>query len=176
MNMRKNRIINLLLVLVILTVSILPMILFRSDIQITKPFIPAICILAFHLIYGIAAYCFRHKGNFLRLNLLFLRHFIFNFVEPNKDYTFTDEYKRTFYRMLAVYYVVVPLYIPCIFLTPAVAALPLALGVFLIPQILFISTEIGALSNDIKEQKEVKQQQDQERKEQEKREELGKWK
>jgi len=173
--MRRNRIINLILVLAILTVSILPILLFRSSLQITKLSIPAICILAFHLLYGFAAYCFRHKGNFLRFNFLFLRHFIFNFVEPNEDYTYTKEYKKNFYRMFAIYLCVIPMYIPCIFIPFTLSYIP-ALVIFLIPQILFVFVELQDYLSTIKKAKEETLKHEQEREIQEKKEETGSWK
>ena len=174
--MKKNKIINVLLFCAVVIVSVLPMFLFWSSIQITKYSIPAICLLVFHLLYGFLAYYFRHKGNFLLFKHIFFRHFLFNFVEPDKDYTFTKEYEHRFYQMLAVYYAVVPMYIPCIFLTSTIAAMPIAACVFLLPQILFIFTEIRGFSSDIKETKQKKQLQKQELKEQQKREEMGHFK
>lgn len=174
--MRKYTIINLLLFLGIIFISILPMLIFMDKIEITKFSIPAICLFVFHLLYGFVAYCFRHKGNFLRFNHLFLRHFWFNFVEPNKQYTYTKEYRQTFYRMLALYFAVVPMYIPCIFLTATLVAMPIALIVFFVPQMLFISFEVREISNDIKQARQKKHQEDHEKKEQEYRESIGKWK
>ena len=174
--MSKHKITNMLWICCIVFLSIVPMLVFSTNIRITKYSIPAICLLVFHLLYGFAAYCFRHKGNVLRFNILFFRHFIFNLFESNEDYTFTREYKQQFNRMMMVYFSVVPLYIPCIFLTSNAVMMPLALLVFLVPQILFISIEILGVSNDIKQAKQKKEQQDQERKEQERRESMGKWK
>ncbi len=175
--MRKHRIVNILVGCAVAVITVLPMLLGWKHIQITKYSIPAICTLAIHLLYGLMACIVRHKGNYLRLNFLLFRHFLMNlFLEPDKDYTFTKEYKKHFNRMLAVYFAVVPMYIPCIFLTSTAAAMPLALLVFLFPHAVFIAAELRGVSDDIKEERQKNAREKQERMEQERREEFGKWK
>lgn len=173
--MIKHRVINLFLIITVL-IGALPIVIFADKIGITKFSIPAICLLAFHILYGIAAFILRHKGNYLRFNHLLIRHFWFIVFEPNKDNTYTEEYTQQFYRMMAIYFIVIPMYIPCIFLTSTAAAMPIALVVFLIPQTLFISSEIRNLFSDIKLAKQKKSQEYEEKIEQERREEMGRWK
>lgn len=179
--MRKYRKINAIIIVAVFIVSILPMLLLWNRLQVTKYSIPAICFLVFHLLYGLTAYIFQHKGNFLRLNLYFLRQMdFFLFCKENKEYTFTKEYEQEFNRMLAIYYSVVPMYVPCIFLsaTPTVMVVPLV--VFAIPQVYLLIKEKREDAAYIKERIRMKKQMDdvleQQRIEQERRESMGKWK
>lgn len=169
----KKQLYYVLLFVAVLSLNVLSLFLFRKHAQITKYSIPAICLLAFHLLYGLLAYLFRHKGNFLRLKRIFIRHFKFYFFEPDKEYTFTKEYKQHFNQMLAIYCFVLPFYIPCIFFTSTAVAMPFALLIFLFPQIIFVSKEIRGFANDINDAKQKKQQLEEELKEQERREEMG---
>ncbi len=179
--MRKYKKINAIIIAAILIISALPMLLFWNRLQVTKYSIPAICFLVFHLLYGLIAYIFQHKGNFLRLNLFFLQRMdFFLFCVENEEYTFTKEYEQEFNRMLAIYYSTVPMYVPCVFLsaTPAVMAVPLV--VFAIPQVYLFIKEIRKDVAYIKERIRMKKQMDdvleQQRIEQERRESMGKWK
>ena len=159
--MRKYKKINIVIIAVIVIVSALPMLLFWNRLQVTKYSIPAICFLVFHLLYGLIAYIFQHKGNFLRFNLFFLRQMDFYlFCKDNKEYTFTKEYEQEFNRMLAIYYSTVPMYVPCIFLsaTPAVMVVPLV--VFAIPQVYLIIKEMRENVVYIKERIRMKKQMD----------------
>lgn len=172
----KKQLCYVLLFVAVFSLNVLSLFLFSKHIQITKYSIPAICLLAFHLLYGLVAYLFRHKGNFLRLKITFIRHFKFYFFEPDKEYTFTKEYQQHFNRMLAIYCFVLPFYIPCICFTTTAVAMPFALLIFLFPQIIFILKEIRGFANDIDDAKQKRQQLEQELKEQERREEMGRWK
>lgn len=174
--MKKQRIWNLFLVLVgviVIVIGVAPILVYADRLHITKYSILAIAFLIFHLLYGMLAYVFRYKGNYLRFSLFFLRHFWFYIFESNKEHTLTKEYKQKFNRMLGVYFAVVPLYIPCIFLTSSAAFTSLALVVFLIPQVLFVSWEVRDFSNRIKQKKEKQLQAEREKQEQERREEMG---
>ncbi len=173
--MKKQRIIGIAGICVILLASVLPMVIFRDKLQVTRYSIPAICLLAFHVLYGLAACLFRHKGNYLRFRVIFIRFFFFNFLDPDREYTFTREYKRQFNRMLALYCVVLPLYAPCVFLTSTPAAMPLALIVFLLPQAVFIIAETRGLIGDVKDAKQDRKLRERELEEQKKREEAGRW-
>ena len=151
-------------------------IIFKEHAQLTKYSIPAIILLIFHILYGFLAYAFRHKGNFIKFNVLFIRHFKFYLFEPDKEYTFTKKYKIQFYRMLAIYSIFIPFYIPFIFFTSSSAVMCFAIIVFLIPQIIFIIFELQSISQDVKRLKTKEQQLVEEQKEQERREEMGFWK
>lgn len=174
--MRKNKIINLVVAFAILFVSIIPFLIFRYKIELSKYSPACICLLALHLIYGLVVFCFRHKGNFIRIRIIFFRYFWFNLIEPNKDYTYTETYVKTFNRMLALYFSVVPMYIPCIFLIHNKISIPLAVAIFLIPQIIFKMFEIYESTQNIKDYIKKKQIEEKEKKEQEKREKMGYWK
>ncbi len=174
--MKKHKIINIAVACIIAVITILPLLLFRQNIRVTKYSIPAICLCAFHIIYGLLAYALRHKRNYLPYSVRLLRHFAFNLFESDKDYTYTKEYNRRFFRMLAVYFAVVPMYIPCILLTSAAAAMPVAVLIFLFPQLLFLYVAIRDFSNDVKFARQRKRQLQMEKQEQERREKLGKWK
>ncbi len=174
--MKKHKSINALFICLVAFISIFPMVLFYQNIQITKYSIPAICVFAVHVLYGLAAYFFRRKGNYLRFSPIFIRHFLFHFVEPDREQAFTKEYDQRFYRMLAVYCAVIPLYAPCIFLAGSASLMPLALIVFLLPQLVFIWAELRGVFHDVKKEQQKSLQQEEERKEQERREELGNYK
>ncbi len=178
--MRKYKLINLIVFCVIIMVSILPMLIFMKDLQITKYSIPAICLLVFHLLYGLLAYIYQNKGNYLRFSAYFIRRLDIILLRKNQEYTFTAEYEKNFNRMLATYYSVTPLYLPCILLTSKPAQMPIALIVFLIPQAIFIFKEYQEKIAYIKERKRLKQLNEQlmekELREQERRESMGKWK
>ena len=113
--MKKSVLAVILVALILIGVS--PVLIYANRVQISKYSIPAIALCSFHLLYGFAAWFFRYKGNYLRLNIFFIRHWIFYLFESNKDYTCTEEYRQKFNRMLILYFAVMPLYIPCIFLT-----------------------------------------------------------
>ncbi len=174
--MKKYKIINTVFIVAVIAITVIPMLLLWQNIGITKYSIPAICLSAFHVIYGGMAYALRHKKNYLPYSVRFIKHFAFNLFEPNKDYTYTKEYKTCFYRMLAVYFAVVPMYIPCIFLSSTAFAMPLAVIVFLIPQAVFITFQIRSFSAEFKMERQKREFEEQQRKEQEKREEMGQWK
>ena len=177
--MKKHGILNLFLVLVgllMMVIGLFPVLLYADQVHITKYSIPAIALLIFHLLYGILAYFFRYKGNYLRFSPFFLRHLGSYLFESNKDYTLTKEYRQRFSRMLWVYFAVVPLYIPCVFLTTSAPSMMLAVLVFLMPQALFVSWEVRDFSNRLKQKREKQMKEERERREQERREEMGKLK
>ena len=162
---------------IILLVSILPLLLFPQRIGITKYAIPAICLFVFHLGYGLLAYIFQHKGNFLLYHSRFLFHLDFYlFFTRDKEITYTKGYEQYFNRLLAIYFLSLPLYLPCILLTATPAVMPLALIAFLLPQAFFIVKDVQEKIGMIKSKQFRKQRIEQERVAQEKREEMGQWK
>ncbi|MBO5939100.1 MAG: hypothetical protein J6Q82_06335 [Clostridia bacterium] len=174
--MKNYKKILLLLFCAILFVSIVPLLLFWNKLQITKYSIPAIGLLTFHLLYGLLAYVFQNKGNFLAFSTYFLRNADIILFRKDAEYTFTQEYKQSFHRMLALYYSVVPMYLPCILLTSTPAAMPIALIVFFIPQSVFLFQKIQEKRAFIKAKIQEKQRMEEELREQKRKEELGKWK
>ncbi|MBE6548987.1 MAG: hypothetical protein E7670_01010 [Ruminococcaceae bacterium] len=178
--MRKRKLIKVIIFCAIVFVSVLPMLIFMQDLKITKYSIAAIGLLVFHLLYGLLAYIYQNKGNYLRFSGYFIRRLDIILLRKNQEYTFTTEYEKNFNRMLATYYSVIPMYLPCIFLTSKPSQMPIALIVFLIPQVIFIFKEYQEKIAYIKERKRLKQLNEQlmekELREQEKRESMGKWK
>ena len=179
--MRRYRNINMIVIVAILVVSVLPMLLFMNRLQVTKYSIPAICFLAVHLVYGLIAYIFQNKGNFLRFSMYFICNIdFFLFCKEDKEYTFTKEYEKEFDQMLATYYSVVPMYAPCIFLSSAPTVMFVPLIVFALPQVLFIIKEARKKTSYVKERIRMEKQKrdviEQQRIEQERRESMGKWK
>lgn len=169
--MKKSVLAVILVALILIGVS--PVLIYANRVQISKYSIPAIALCSFHLLYGFAAWFFRYKGNYLRLNIFFIRHWFFYLFESKKDHTLTNEYRKTFYRMLVIYFAVLPLYIPCVFLTSSAAAMILPVLVFLIPQTWFVSLEVRDFSNRLKQKKEKQLQEEREKQEQERCEEMG---
>lgn len=160
----------------LLLLNILSVVIFREYAGITKYSIPAIALMIFAILYGLAACVFKRTGNFLRYNYRFLKYFIFKFFDQEKEYTFTVDYEERFYKMLAIYFIVIPFYIPCIFFSRNVSTMPIAIIVFLVPQIVFICLDIADRMRSVKYRKQEERRQDEERKEQERREEMGYWK
>ena len=174
--MGKYRSINVIVFCTIIIVSILPMLIFMKSLQITKYSFAAVGLLVSHLLYGLLAYIYQNKGNFLKFSTYFIRRLDILLFRENKEYTFTAEYERNFNRMLITYYSVIPMYLPCIFLTSTPAQMPIALIVFMIPQVVFIVKEYQEKIAYIKEIQRKKQLMEEELREQEKRESMGKWK
>lgn len=178
--MRKQKPINIIIACVIVLVSVLPMLIFMQNLQITKYSVPAICLLVFHLLYGLFAYMYQNKGNYLRFSAYFIRRMDILFFSKDEEYTYTATYEKNFDRMLAIYYSVIPMYLPCIFLTSKPSQMPIALIVFLIPQAIFIFKESKEKIAYIKERKRMKQLKEEELqkqlREQERKESMGKWK
>lgn len=164
----------------LLFLNILSVIIFRNHAQITKYSIPAIALMVFAILYGLAACIFKRTGNFLRYNYRFLKYFIFNFFEPEKEFTFTVDYEDRFNKMLAIYFIVIPFYIPCIFFSSTAATMPIAVIVFLVPQIIFVAWDIFDRTQYVKYNVKYKKQEakrlEEELKEQQRREEMGRWK
>lgn len=160
----------------LLFLNILSVLIFRQHAQITKYSIPAIALMVFAILYGLAACIFKRTGNLLRYNYRFLKYFIFKFFEPEKEYTFTVDYEERFNKMLAIYFLVIPFYIPCIFFSSTAATMPIAVIVFLVPQIIFVAWDIYDRIQYVKYKKQEARRLEEELKEQQRREEMGYWK
>ncbi len=161
---------------VLLLLNILSVVIFRKHAEITKYSIPAIALMVFAILYGLAACIFKRTGNFLRYDYRFLKYFIFNFFEPEKEFTFTVDYEDRFNKMLAIYYIVIPFYIPCIFFSSTAATMPIAVIVFLVPQIIFVAWDIFDRVQYVKYKKQEARRLEEELKQQQRREEMGRWK
>ena len=161
---------------VLLSLNILSVVIFRKHAAITKYSIPAIVLMVFAILYGFAACILKRTGNFLRYNYHFLKYFIFYCFREEKEITFTVDYEERFYKMLAIYFIVIPFYIPCIFFSSTAATMPIAVIVFLVPQIIFVAWEILDKARDVKYRKQEAMRVEQELQEQQRREEMGRWK
>ncbi len=160
----------------LLLLNILSVVIFKQHAQITKYSIPVIALMVFAILYGLAACIFKRTGNFLRYDYRFLKYFIFNFFEPEKEFTFTVDYEDRFNKMLAIYFIVIPFYIPCIFFSSTAATMPIAVIVFLVPQIIFVAWDIFDRTQYVKYKKQEAKRLEEELKEQQRREEMGRWK
>ncbi len=160
----------------LLLLNILSVVIFRKHADITKYSIPAIALMVFTILYGLSACIFKRTGNFLRFDYRFLKYFIFNFFEPEKEFTFTVDYEDRFNKMLAIYYIVIPFYIPCIFFSSTAATMPIAVIVFLVPQIIFVAWDIFDRVQYVKYKKQEARRLEEELKQQQRREEMGRWK
>ncbi|MBE6548006.1 MAG: hypothetical protein E7667_03895 [Ruminococcaceae bacterium] len=159
--------------LLLTALSILSLVIFNGHVGITKYSYPAIALAVFHILYGLLAYALRRKGNYLAFRTRLLRHWEFIPFMSDRAYTETEEYKQRFNFMLAIYYITVPLYIPCIFFTASAAAMPWAVLVPLVPQFIFVAMQIKTFSLEVKHRQEQKQALDRELDEQRKKEEMG---
>ena len=173
--MRKQRTIDIILICIIVFATVFPMILYRKSIGITVYSIISLGVLLLHLLFGFLAYVFRHKGNYIAWYRI-LRHPLLLIFSSDKSYTFTEEYKKRFNRMLAEYFAVVPLYIPCIFLSSHFEFALASIAVYTLPQIFYM---LKSTCNNVKKINEAYKKQEQEKselEEQERREEMGYWK
>lgn len=177
--MKTKKRINLIVFCLICVVSILPIVLFWDNIGITKYSIAAVAFLLVHLVYGLLAIIYQNKGNFLRFSPYFLSHLDRYLFRKNKEYTYTREYKRDFSKMLAIYFSVLPMYLPCILLTKTPTAMPIAIVVFGLPQIYFVIRETYDSFIYVKRRRQADMQYkkwlEEELKEQKKKEKMGKW-
>lgn len=115
------------------------------------------------------AYCYaiRHRGNFLSGG----RRLSF---PEEKEYTYTEEYEKTFFTELCVYCFVIPFYIPCAFFAAdALACFLWTVAVTAAPYPVAFATDMVGIKRDVKNDRLKKQQLEEERKAQEAREELG---
>lgn len=160
----------------LMLLNILSVLIFRQHAKITKYSVPAIALMVFAILYGLAACIFKHTGNFLQYDYRFLKYFIFNFFEPEKEFTFTVDYEDRFNKMLAIYFIVIPFYIPCIFFSSTAATMPIAVIVFLVPQMIFVAWDIYDRAQYVKYKRQEAKRLEEELKEQQRREEMGYWK
>ena len=157
--------------LALLILNIIPLIIFRSQIQISTISIVMIALAGIIILNGVFACSLKHKGNFLVIGQY--RHAAFS---EDKDYTFTDEYEREFRWMLLVYCMAIPFYLPVICFAANWEQTLWALALFLAPQLIYVIHGIYQTVQVVKETKRREAQLQKEREEQEKREELGYWK
>lgn len=170
--MQKKKLLYLIVFFAVLIANVL-IVLF----QINKASVSLFSVLPILLMLGmtihaIYAYLLRHKGNYLYKRV----HGIINPFGPDKDYTFTDEYSDRFFFMLKIHCIVIPFYIPMIFLTEGYVQLLWIFVPAIFRESAYLAMGISETVKDIKEEKERNDQLEKERLEQERREELGKWK
>ena len=172
---KKRKTIDIILICIIVFASVFPMILYRKNIGITVYSIISIGMLLIHLLLGLLAYVFRHNGNYIGRRR-FLKHPSVLIFSSDKSYAFTEEYKKHFNRMLAEHFVVVPLYIPCIFLAFRFEVALTSVAVYTLPLVVYLIREFHDVAKIIKEEKLKKEQELRELEEQKRREEMGYWK
>jgi hypothetical protein len=170
--MKKRGVLYLLLYAVILMINMLIVLSQTSTIAISRFSLPALFLMIIMIIHSMVSYMLRHKGNYLPFR---------RFGHPNpfttdKDYTFEELYIKRFFFMLKIYCLVIPFYIPQIFLTSTYFESLWALVTFLTPQVVYVIMGIVDTLKDVKEYKAKREQLEKERLSQEQREELGKWK
>lgn len=162
-----------LIIGVLLAGNLLALFLFREQAKFTAPSLIPTVTAATVTLWGLLAILLRRKGIFLT----FRRRAVFLVLLREDDSrTCTEEYERTFRRMLLVFFLPVPFYIPVIFLVGGVPQMLLTLALLFAPQFVFIAWGIRGTLQDVKEAKEEDARREAERREQERREELGHWK
>ena len=152
-------------------VNIIPLLVFKDAIVISKQSLISVMIMVLVSINGIMSYFLRHKGNFL------------SFGKPrgsalsaDKEYTFTEEYNKEFYWQFLVYFLTIPFYIPCIFFVSEWTHLLWTLCVLLVPQAIYVAYGILNTVKEVKEHRLAQQKREEELKEQMRKEELGRFK
>ena len=163
-----------LLIGVLLALNLLALFLFREQAKFTVYSLAPAVTAALVTVWGGLAVLFRHKRNCLA----FRRHAysLVTLLREDDPHTYTEEYGNEFRRMLLVFFLPVPFYIPVIFLVGGVPQMLLTLALLFAPQFVFIAWGIRKTLRDVKEQKELDARLEAERREQERREELGHWK
>lgn len=154
--------------------NLLALFLFRDQATFTVYSLAPAVTAALVTVWGVLAVLFRHKRNCLA----FRRHAyrLVTLLREDDPHTYTEEYKNEFRRMLLVFFLPVPFYIPVIFLVGGVPQMLLTLALLFAPQFVFIAWDIRGTLQDVKEAKEEDARREAERREQERREELGHWK
>ena len=170
--MKKKPLLYFIVYSLALAVNILIVFCNKTNINVSRFSLPAIILMFFMIIHAMLSYVLRHKGNFLPFR---------RFGHPNpfitdKDYTVEELYMKRFFFMLKIYCLVIPFYIPQIFLTSTYFESLWALVAFLTPQVVYVIMGIVDTLKDVKEYKAKREQLEKERLSQEQREELGKWK
>lgn len=167
-----------LIIGVLLAGNLLALFLFREQAKFTAPSLIPTVTAALVTVSGLLAIPLRHKENFLvfRYRRSKLFWIFFSAFAEDDPRTYTEEYERTFRRMLLVFFLPVPFYIPVIFFASGVPQMLLTLALLFAPQFVFIAWGIRDTLQDVKEAKEEDARLEAERREQERREELGHWK
>ena len=166
--MKKNTLLYFIIYSIVLITNVLIVLLHISNASISSFSLPAIFLMAAMIINAIISYCLRHKGNYLP----FIRLARPNPFLSDRDYTFEDEYLNRFFFLLKVYCLVIPFYIPQIFLASSHLQSLWALVPFFVPQAVHIVMGIRGTLREVKKEEQLKE----ELLEQERREELGEWK
>ena len=162
-----------LITVALLALNLFALFLFRDQATFTVYSLAPAVTAATVTLWGLLAILLRRKGIFLR----FRRRTVFlALLREDDSRTCTEEYKNEFRRMLLVFFLPVPFYIPVIFHVGGVPQMLLTLALLFAPQFVFIAWDIRGTLQDIKEAKEEDARREAERREQERREELGRWK
>jgi len=157
----------------LLALNLLALFLFREQAKFTAySFIPAISAATVTLM-GVLAILLRHKGNLLFFRRSVFTHIFFAAFREDDPYTYTEEYGQEFRRMLLVFFLPIPFYIPVIFFVSGVPQMLLDLLLLFAPQFVFIAWGVRNTLKDVKAAKERAAALEKERIEQERREELG---
>ena len=159
---------------VLLAGNLLALFLFREQAKFTAPSLIPTVTAALVTVWGVLAVLFRHKRNCLA----FRRHAysLVTLLREDDPRAYTEEYKNKFRRMLLVFFLPVPFYIPVIFLVGGVPQMLLTLLLLFAPQFVFFAQGVHETLRDVKAQKELDARREAELREQERREELGKFK
>ena len=149
----------------VLIINILIVLSQISNIRFSRFSLPSLFLMIIMVFHAALSYLLRHKGNYLQ----FRRFARVNPFANDKDYTFVESYTNRFFLMLKIYCLVIPFYIPQIFLTSSYISSLWALAVFFSPQVIYVIMGIVDTLKDVKENKVKEEQLKKERLAQERR-------
>ncbi len=171
--MKKNKkLIYGVLTVAVLIVSILPIIIFKEQVAITKYSIPSIVFAFCSVVYAIIAISLRERYNLFFLNLYIIAKLF------NKSYNETQEYKEDFIRFAFAYCASIPFYITVSFLVDNFySGIMRPLEVSIVRDVVIILLGlVPPIIKNIKTKKQNRMRDEADRKEQERRESMGQWK
>ena len=171
--MKKKTIVFFSFFLLSLLINIIPVFIFRDKAHFSHISIYAVEAMFVVSTGGIWCYFVRHKENYLSFSTIRKYSIIYG---PDREITFTKEFKRRFYWQFVVYWSAIPFYIPCIFFSTKLIHSLWTVGVVFAPQIIYFTYYTVKLKEEFRKRREARLKLKQELEEQKKREELGYYK
>lgn len=176
--MGKQKKIFIISILLSLLLNILIVLINIENAALTVYSIPALVFILCSIIYARIAYDMRDSGNLLLIGSDRLFWIIWRSFEKNEYLTSFKDYEKEFRRILFIYCVFIPCYIPIIFFSKSLfggcmSCLSVLLVEELIIIVLFVVLRLTSIINTKRDQK---LRDEALKKEQEKRESMGEWK
>lgn len=149
-------------------INIIPLLIFKDKAAITpRSIFPAFFVICLS-ISGVVSYLTRHKGDkYRRLHLWML-------LLKDEEYTFTEEYEKSFFVGFCIYWFAIPFYLPFVFFDLGWnGSILWPLCVMFVTLLVSIACEMPNMIKEAKERRTAREKLKVELKEQELREEMG---